>query len=89
MQETRFDAWVGKIPWRRKRQPTTVFLPGESHGQRSLAGCIHGVAESDTTEQLTLTFDMLGPALNEPLLPKPQPLLRTPLVNPLQALDHC
>ena len=29
--------WVGKIPWRRKRQPTPVFLPGKSHGQRSLA----------------------------------------------------
>ena len=33
-----FSPWVGKIPWRRKRQPTAVFLPGESHGQRSLAG---------------------------------------------------
>ena len=34
----RFDPWVGKIHWRRKWQPTPVFLPGESHGQRSLAG---------------------------------------------------
>ena len=33
-----FDPWVGKIPWRRKWQPTPVFLPGESHGQTSLAG---------------------------------------------------
>ena len=33
-----FHPWVGKIPWRRKWQPTPVFLPGESHGQRSLAG---------------------------------------------------
>ena len=33
-----FDPWVGKIPWRRKWQPTPVFLHGESHGQRSLAG---------------------------------------------------
>ena len=33
-----FDPWVGKIPQRRKWQPTPVFLPGESHGQRSLAG---------------------------------------------------
>ena len=33
-----FDPWVGKIPWRRKWQPTLVFLPGKSHGQRSLAG---------------------------------------------------
>ena len=33
-----FSPWVGKIPWRRAWQPTPVFLPGESHGQRSLAG---------------------------------------------------
>ena len=31
-----FDPWVGKVPWRRAWQPTPVFLPGESHGQRSL-----------------------------------------------------
>jgi len=30
--------WVGKIPWKRAWQPTPIFLPGESHGQRSLAG---------------------------------------------------
>ena len=33
-----FDLWVGKIPWRRAWQTTPVFLPGESHGQRSLVG---------------------------------------------------
>ena len=33
-----FDSWVGKIPWRRKWQPTSVFLPGKSYGQGSLAG---------------------------------------------------
>ena len=33
-----FDSWVRKIPWRRKWKPTPVLLPGESHGQRSLAG---------------------------------------------------
>ena len=33
------DPWVGKIPWRRKWQPTPVFLPGEFHGQRNLVGC--------------------------------------------------
>ena len=32
-----FKPWVGKIPWRRKWQPPPVILPGESHGQRSLA----------------------------------------------------
>jgi len=34
--------------WRRKWQPTPVFLPGESHGQRSLVGTVHGVAKSQT-----------------------------------------
>ena len=33
-----FDPWVGKIPWRRKWQPTPVFLPGKLQGQRSLVG---------------------------------------------------
>ena len=47
----RFEPWVGKIPWRRKQQPTPVFLPGESHGGRSLVGCrLWGRTESDTTE---------------------------------------
>ena len=42
-----FDPWVGKVPWRREWQPTPVFLPGEFHGQRSLAGhIVHGVAQS-------------------------------------------
>ena len=34
----RFDPWVRKISWRRKRQPVSVFLPGKSHRQRSLVG---------------------------------------------------
>ena len=38
MQRLVFDPWVSKIPWRRKWQPTPVFLPGESHGQRRLEG---------------------------------------------------
>ena len=44
------DTWIRKIPWRRPRQPTLVFLPGESYGQRSLAGSSHGVAELEMTE---------------------------------------
>ena len=36
MQETSFDFWVRKIPWRREWLPTPVFLAGKSHGQRSL-----------------------------------------------------
>ena len=38
ISDCRFDPWVGKIPWRRARQPTPVFFPGEFHGQRSLLG---------------------------------------------------
>ena len=46
-----FDPQVGKIPWRRAWQFTPVFLPGESHGQRSLVGYdLWGHTESDTTE---------------------------------------
>ena len=46
-----FDSWVGKIPWRRKWQPTQVFLSEESHGQRSLAGYNPwGDKESDLTK---------------------------------------
>ena len=48
-----FDPWIGKIPWRRKWQPTPVFLPGESHGQRSLVDYSpQGHKESDMTERL-------------------------------------
>ena len=42
MQETRAqslgreDPWIGRIPWRKKWQPTPVFLPGKSHKQRNL-----------------------------------------------------
>ena len=46
-----FHPWVGKILWRRAWQPTPVFLPAESHGQRSMAGYgPWGCKESDTTE---------------------------------------
>ena len=45
------DPWLRKIPWRRAWQPAPVFLPEESHGQRSLAGYSPwGHKESDTTE---------------------------------------
>ena len=46
----RFHPWVRKIPWRRKWQPTLVFLPGELHGQSSLVGySLWGCKESDMT----------------------------------------
>ena len=51
-----FNPWVGKIPWRRKWQPTPVSLSGKSHGQRSLVGDRPwGRKESGTIERLTLT----------------------------------
>ena len=49
----RLNPWVGKIPWRRKWQPTPVFFPGKSHGQRSLVSCSPWCCQvSDMTEQL-------------------------------------
>ena len=53
-QETRFDPWVGNIRWRRAWQFTPIPLPGESHGQRNLAGYSPwGRRGSDTTEWLS------------------------------------
>ena len=55
-----FDPWVRKIPWRRAWQPTPVFLPGESHGQRSLVGYSPwGHKESDTNEALSTHAHLL------------------------------
>ena len=56
MQETQVQSLGQKIPWRRKWQPTPVFLPGEFNGQRSPAGYSpQGPKESDMTEQITHT----------------------------------
>ena len=52
-----FNPWVRKIPWRRKWQPTPVFLPSISHTQRSLMGYSSwDVTESDTTEHTCTRF---------------------------------
>ena len=61
MQETQVRSLVGKIPWIREWQPTSVFLRRESHGQRSLVGSSPGIVwwvckESDRTEQQTLSL---------------------------------
>ena len=51
-----FNPWVGKIPWRRKWQPTPVFFPGPSDGQRSLVGYSPwGSKEADPIERLSIT----------------------------------
>ena len=56
-----FNPWVGKLPWRRTWQPTPVFLPGESHGERSLVGYSPwGPKEVDTTKRLHFHFLSLG-----------------------------
>ena len=58
MWRPQFDPWVGKIPWRRKWQPTPVLLLGEVHGGRSLIGYSpRGRKESDMTERLHFTYD--------------------------------
>ena len=70
--------WIGKIPWRRGRQPTPVFLPGKSHGQRSLVGYNpNGHKKLDTTEAIEHTrthAQVLKKLLNwlnlQPRLPK-------------------
>ena len=60
-QETRFDPWAGKLPWRRAWRPTPVLLPGESHGQRSLAGYSPGGhKEADMSERLQNTPVLLS-----------------------------
>ena len=52
-----YNPWVGKIPCRRKWQPTPAFLPGKFHGQRSLVGYSPwGVKESDMTEHSTAEY---------------------------------
>ena len=38
MQESRFNTWIRKIPWRREWLPSPAFSPGKSHGQRRLVG---------------------------------------------------
>ena len=56
----RFNPWVREIPWRRKWQPTPVFLPGKSHGQRSLVGYnpwgCKRIRRDLTTKQLPLLY---------------------------------
>ena len=52
-----FDPWVKKSPWRREWQSPPVFVPGKSHGQRSLAGYSPwGLKESDTTEHAHMSL---------------------------------
>ena len=56
----RFHLWVRKIPWRRKWQPTPVFLPGESHGRRSLVGYSPRCRKELDTISLSLSWGSQG-----------------------------
>ena len=60
-----FDPWIGKISQRKEWPPTSIFLPEELHGQRSLMDyCPQGHKESDTTEQLTLVLPLHTKQIN-------------------------
>ena len=61
LRDEGFDPWARKMPWRTAWQPTPVFLPGESQGQRSLAGYSPwGHREPDTTEASEYTHTVPG-----------------------------
>ena len=61
-----FNPWVGMIPWRRTWQPTLVFLPGESYGQRSLVGYSPwGCKEADRTEHIHILRLELTPSYRD------------------------
>ena len=62
-----FDIWMGKIPWRKEWLPTPVFLPGECHGQRSLAGYSPwGCKELDATK---VTYTRTHASISRNILP--------------------
>ena len=78
-----FDPWVGKIPWRRKWQPTSVLLPGESLGQRSLVGNSpwgHRVGHNWVTDTHTYTHTGMSTVCG-PLIISSQLFLLFSLLN--------
>ena len=83
-----FDPWVEKIPWRREWQPTPVFLPGESHGQRSLTGYspwgYKRVEHIVTKQQFKPAENLLSQDSPSPLLAAAKSLQSCPtLCNPI------
>ena len=74
-RKPQFDPWVENIPWRRSWQLTPVFLPGNSHGQRSLAGYspwggkeldTSGAADSQVQHPVSVSSSPHGPGQLEP-----------------------
>ena len=93
-KKRRFDPWIGTIPWRRKWQPTPVFLPGKSHGQKSLVGYSPwSPKESNTTDPAhthhlprLLILSLVTPC---PVHPTPQPTKKiNRLFLPQMLLKH-
>ena len=84
-----FHPWVEKILWRRKRLPTPVFLPGESHGRRTLVGYSPwGHKESNMTEQLSVWKRKMWDPLRKKQGEAPLKLLSYhPFPLPLLSLD--
>ena len=67
-----FDPWLGKIPWRRKWQPASVFLPGKFHGPRGAwRATVHGVAKSQTLETIINIDNQLFSNIKKKI-PKPK-----------------
>ena len=74
-----FHPWVGKIPWRRKWQPTLVFWPEKSQGQRSLAGYSPNGRKESLTQRLKTHTPTTGTGGRES---------GGPVMIPKDALDH-
>ena len=90
-----FDPWVGKFPWRRERLPTPVFLLGENSMDRGMGqATVHGIAELDTTEQLSLWFSLNYKMVAHLILQAELPFLPTctvhkhPILTHLLLMDH-
>ena len=77
-----FDPWVGNIPWKRAWQSNRVFLPGESHGWRSLAGYNHRVAQSWTWLKWLGTVQFSRSVVSDSLRPHESQHARPPCPSP-------
>ena len=81
--------WVGETPWRRKWKPTAVFLPGESHGQRSLAGYSPEGHKELSMTQSTLTSGFIFYSFNYLWEPGPKNIILKFLeINNSQVLNY-
>ena len=83
-----FEPWVRKIPWRRAWKSTPVFLPGECHGQRSLAGCSpQGHKQSDMTEATQHQNRIISQSVRNHLVSTAQVICLVGPCHPLKESD--